>query len=228
MIITFISDTHNKHHEITDKLKGGDIIIHSGDFSSMGYSSDLIRFLNWFSNLPYTEKIFIAGNHDFCFENSPIESRKIVDKFKNVTYLQDDFVYIGEHPNFIKIYGTPWQPRFFNWAFNIDRNSDELNEKWKQIPNDTDILITHCPPFGVLDKIKGTSMSLGCELLIDRINHINPKINSFGHIHTGYGYKNINNTHFINASVLNERYEVDNDVITIDWDIKNNIIKNFL
>lgn len=224
MKITFISDTHNKHNEITKYLPGGDLIIHAGDFSSMGYDHELTNFLKWFSKLDYTNKIFIAGNHDFCFQDSPYKSKDVVNQYEDegVTYLQDDFIYIGDHPNLVKIYGTPWQPEFMGWAFNLPRNGWELEQKWNDIPNDTDILITHGPPFGHLDKVIGRTDNLGCELLEKRINDFKPKIHTFGHIHTGYGYKTNDNTHFVNASVLNEHYINANIPLTVEFDNKLN------
>jgi Icc-related predicted phosphoesterase len=227
MKISFISDTHSKHDQITKDLPGGDLIIHSGDFSNMGYISELKYFLEWFSSLEYTNKIFIAGNHDFCFQDDPKKCNTILQQFPNVIYLQDDFTYIGEHPNLIKIYGTPWQPTFNNWAFNIPRYSDELNQKWLNIPNDTDILITHTPPFQILDIVKHFQ-NVGCELLEKILININVKINCFGHIHSGYGYQEKNNKLFINASSLNEQYMYDkNKPINVIWNKNNNTFDFF-
>lgn len=228
MIITFISDTHSLHNNIN--LPGGDLIIHAGDFSSRGYKHELKNFLKWFSKLNYDEKIFISGNHDWNFQDNPEISKNLVNEYKEkgIIYLQDDHTYIGDYPDLIKIYGTPWQPFFLNWAFNLPRNGQELKNKWDNIPQDTDILITHGPPFGHLDKVINKNDNLGCELLNNRVNTIKPKIHIFGHIHTGYGYKLSNGTHFINASVLNEQYYIKHNPITIDWNEKENIIKNFL
>lgn len=92
------------------------------------------------------------------------------------------------------------------------------------IPEDTDILITHGPPMGILDRVERDNQNVGCELLLEKIQEIKPKINVFGHIHEGYGYISNGNTHFINASVLDGRYVLNNKPITIDWDKKNNSI----
>ena len=90
------------------------------------------------------------------------------------------------------------------------------------IPENTDILITHGPSFGNLDNIIGRIDKLGCELLTERINKINPKIHLCGHIHTGYGYKFNGKTHFVNAAVLNEEYYYTQEPITVDWDVEKN------
>ena len=124
----------------------------------------------------------------------------------------------------IKIWGSPWQPEFCNWAFNLPRNGWQLAEKWNFIPENIDILITHCPSFGNLDIVIGREDNLGCELLTERIKIVKPKIHIFGHIHSGYGYKFDGVTHHFNASVLNERYEYTNKPLTIDWNRDTNEI----
>lgn len=218
MTITFLADTHGKHKELDKFLGGGDVLIHAGDFTDMGYLIQIEAFCEWFDGLEqYKDKIFIAGNHEFGIQNHPNKVKEIFAKYKNITYLQDDFAYVGEYPNLVKIYGTPWQPEFFNWAFNLPRNGWELEQKWNDIPVDTDILITHGPAFGHLDIIPGRIENLGCELLAKRIETIKPKIHVFGHIHGGAGYKFENGTHFVNAASLNERYMFTNVPITMEW-----------
>lgn len=224
--LTFISDTHNKHKEITKDLIGGDILIHTGDLSSMGYEHEIREFAKWYDGLyQYDTKIFIAGNHDWGFQDNTIRIQEIINSYKNIIYLQDDFVLL-EYPaeKQIKIYGSPWQPEFYNWAFNLPRNGRELEQKWKDIPSDTDILLTHGPAFGYVDKVIGGTVNLGCELLAKRIEEFKPKIHASGHIHTGYGYTYNESTHFINASVLDERYSYRNKPISIEWDTTTNII----
>lgn len=217
--ITFISDTHNKHNQL--KLIGGDILIHSGDISSTGEKHQIENFCKWFSKIEnYTIKIFIAGNHDYLFQNNPIIATEIINSYNNINYLFNQTIEIDG----IKIYGTPYQPEFYNWAFNLPRNGDELKAIWNMIPGDTDILITHGPSFGNLDKVIDRQDNLGCELLKLRIEEIKPKIHTCGHIHTGYGYKFNGNTHMFNASVLNEQYIHTQPAITIDWNKETNEI----
>lgn len=212
MKITFISDTHTKHREMTDDLPGGPMIIHCGDVSSRGNIYEIQDFLDWFSELPYTHKIFIAGNHDFGFQNSQIKSEIKIPK--NIYYLEDESVIIEG----IKFYGSPWQPWFCNWAFNLPRGGNELKEKWVDIPEDTDILIVHAPPKGILDSVSRGGEHVGCELLRDRILEIKPKIVSFGHIHEAYGKEIINDITYINASLLDLRYTYTNKPIIIDYE----------
>ncbi len=230
MRISFISDTHNKHKQITQDLPGGELLIHSGDLSSMGYRHEIEDFCKWFDSLDnYEFKMFIAGNHDWGFLDReefyshrnvviPQVTEEILNSFKWIEYLRDESttLKIGNQPK-IKIYGSPWQPEFYDWCFNLPRKGDELKNKWNAIPIDTDILITHGPAYGYLDRVVGKTEHLGCELLTDKIKEIKPKIHVCGHIHSGYGYIFDGDTHFINASVLNEQYRYTNKPLTVDW-----------
>jgi len=217
MTITAISDTHTQHEKLL--LLGGDLLIFSGDFMGSGYNKlEVLDFLKWLNDQThYNDIVFIAGNHDRWVENYPDEFKDIIPQYNNITYLQDNFIIIDG----VKIYGSPWQPWFYNWAFNLQRGP-EIKEKWDLIPEDTDILITHGPPYGILDKCPN---SVGCEDLLNRIEEIKPKINIFGHIHEGYGYISKNDTHFINASVLDEKYRQINNPLTFVWDKETNNIE---
>jgi Icc-related predicted phosphoesterase len=223
--ITILSDTHTRHGLIPmSDLPGGDILIHSGDIMNSGYNkNDIHDFLYWFGSLKqYDAKIFIAGNHDRMFENHPEEVREWLDKHKEVNYLQDEAIVVDG----TNIYGSPWQPEFYSWAFNLPRNGFGLASKWEAIPDNTDILITHGPAFGTLDTVTGRMHDhLGCELLAERIERLKPKIHICGHIHSGRGYEFKKGTHFFNASVLDEQYEYTQKPMTFDWDNITNEIK---
>ena len=231
MRITVISDTHTKHGLIplTD-LPGGDLLIHAGDIMNSGYNkNDILDFCTWFHSLEqYDKKIFIAGNHDRMFENHPEGVEELLNIYFDIDYLQDEGydLYDLDTDTSTKIYGSPWQPEFYSWAFNLPKNGIELAGKWEAIPNNTDILITHGPAFGTLDTVAGRPWdNLGCELLAQRIEVIKPKIHVCGHIHSGYGYEFKNGTHFFNAAVLDEQYEYTQKPMTFDWDKDTNTIE---
>lgn len=226
MRITFISDTHNKHMSLDRHLPGGDLIVHAGDISSMGSEYEIEDFCEWFNSLSeYTAAVFIAGNHDWGFQKDPQMAAQIVNSHKHINYLQDSSLHFGvDTETLVHVYGTPWQPEFHNWAFNLPKAGWELEQKWNDIPEDVDILVTHGPAQGYLDK-SGPPYNqplLGCELLTKRIKQIKPKIHVCGHIHGGYGYQFDGDTHFINAAVLNEQYLFTNKPIIVDWDPKTN------
>lgn len=229
MRITLISDTHTKHDELSydpKDLPGGDLLIHAGDFMNSGRNPmDIYKFCKWFDGLEqYEHKVFIAGNHDRIFETDPEMASEIYTSYKNIDYLQDDWVEVGNDEKMVKIYGSPWQPEFYNWAFNLPKGGPGLMSKWEAIPSDTEILITHGPPQDHLD-VSGPPYNephLGCALLREKVDEQPPKIHVFGHIHGGYGYKFYNGTHFFNASILNERYEYTNKPVTFDWNPETN------
>lgn len=207
--IVCLSDTHNCQENIA--VPDGDILIHAGDATIRGTIDEIVLFNEWFSNLPHKHKIFVAGNHDWLFEISNSRARKLLDS--SIHYLQDSSIEIAN----LNFYGSPWQPRFFDWAFNLMRGG-ELSEKWKLIPDDTDVLITHGPPFGILDEVPRQYFveNTGCEELRKRVEEILPKLHIFGHIHCGYGTTEKFGVRFINASICDESYDPINLPIVID------------
>jgi Icc-related predicted phosphoesterase len=221
--ITFIIDTHTKHEKLNGFLTGGDILIHAGDLTGRGYITEIENFMKWYDKINnYDTKIFIAGNHDFGFQDDNQKLRGLLTGYKTIDYLEDELMMVGEdYDNMVKIWGTPWQPEFHNWAFNLPRG-EKLKEKWDMIPMNTDILITHGPPLGKLDYVRYPNENVGCEELMKRVEEVKPKIHVFGHIHEGYGYVFDGNTHYINAAVLNGRYEYRNKPVTVDWDPETN------
>jgi Icc-related predicted phosphoesterase len=216
MRIIAISDTHAKHHEVElPPYQPGDILVHAGDMTRRGEIATVKNFSLWLRDLPYEHKLVIAGNHDFCFQD---ERRVHVENILNkvCTYLFDESVII----NGIKFYGSPWQPWFHNWAFNVQRGPD-IARKWSFIPEDTNVLITHGPPSHnlggliphVFHRHTGTDLyeeEVGCEDLFNRMKELpNLKYQIHGHIHECYGvysHKDLSGK-CINASCLNLRYE---------------------
>ena len=202
MKIVCLSDTHNCNENI--EVPDGDILLHAGDATVRGTIFEINQSANWFTSLPHKHKIFVAGNHDWLFENDNALARMLISQ---VSYLQDSFIEIEG----LKIYGSPWQPRFYDWAFNLNRGA-ELAEKWKQIPLNTDILITHGPPNGILDEVprKYSIENTGCEELRKRVETLaefgNLKLHLFGHIHCGYGQMEKFGVKFVNASNCDEEY----------------------
>ena len=138
MRITLLSDSHNKHHEITNDLPGGDLLIHAGDFMNSGYSQyEAEDFFKWFDKINnYDTKVLIAGNHDRLMQDRSDEAQDILTGYKTIEYLQDEDLVLyydghnGDRPeDNIRIYGSPWQPYFHNWAFNLQRG-EQIQKKW--------------------------------------------------------------------------------------------------
>ncbi len=214
MKIVAISDTHGKHKNLI--LPQGDVLIHAGDVSSLGKESEIKDFLNWFSKTDFTYKILIAGNHDFYFEKIG-ENTKVLEELipENVIYLNDSGVEIENlGQKALRIWGSPVQPWFYNWAFNRYRGED-IKRHWDKIPQNTGILITHGPAYGILDKTTRNE-SVGCEDLLAKIKEVKPKFHICGHIHEAYGYIKHSGTEFINASVLDENYNLKNKPVVFE------------
>lgn len=214
--IVFISDTHTLHRHVS--LPKGDILVHCGDFTSRGLEREVVSFIDWLKTQAeeFEHVVFIAGNHDMSFEFAPAYIINILEQLPdNIHYLQDSEVVLDG----IKFYGSPWQPEFFDWAFNLPRGN-ELASKWEMIPNDTDVLITHGPPEHVLDRTR-LGEYVGCADLLCRVNEIKPKIHAFGHIHEGYGSKCLNGVTFINASICTLNYKPYNAPVVVEYDGNN-------
>lgn len=208
MKIVCLSDTHGKHFGL--EVPDADTVIHCGDFCSFGQIKDAMSFLNWFNCLPHKNKIFIAGNHDLAFEKESFIKTLLKHDYPQLTYLEDS----GCEIEGVKFWGSPQTPRFFNWAFNRTRGA-EIRRHWDMIPLDTDVLITHGPPYQILDRAPREAASYdhaGCRDLLDKIVLLSPKLHLFGHIHAdgGKSFASGMNTIFCNASVVDENYNVAN------------------
>ena len=192
-------------------LPNGDVLIHAGDATSEGLSDEVTHFLEWFSSQPHPHKILIAGNHDWLYQRHPDMAAQLLAKYPDITYLEDSGVEIEG----VRFWGSPWQPWFCDWAFNLPRKSERLREVRNQIPLNTDVLITHGPPFGLLDQVQGDE-HLGCEELKIRLAAVRPRVNVFGHIHDGYGVAQSKATTYINACICTEEYQPLNRPIVVD------------
>jgi Icc-related predicted phosphoesterase len=197
--IVCISDTHGQHAKLS--VPDGDILIHAGDFSAFGDTPiEVIDFNRWLGTLPHRYKVVIAGNHDWMFERHPGTARELLT---NAIYLENS----GTELAGLKIWGSPVQPEFNNWAFNVARGA-AIRRYWQMISTGTDVLITHGPPHGVLDTAHPTTAHLGCEELAEAVQKIRPMLHVFGHIHGGQGQLNSDGTLYVNASVVNEAYQL--------------------
>ncbi len=204
MRLVCISDTHSQHERLV--LPEGDVLIHAGDATRRGTERELRAFNDWLGTLPHRHKIVIAGNHDFGFQ----ERSGAAGWMTNARYLQDRGVVLDG----VRFYGSPWQPWFHDWAFNLPRGA-ALDAVWERIPEGTDVLVTHSPPFGTLDAtVHGEHV--GCEALAAHVTRLQPRVHVFGHIHEGYGVVERDGTRFVNASTCDVRYQPVNAPIVVD------------
>jgi Icc-related predicted phosphoesterase len=200
MIIDIISDLHG----FTPELPGGDMLIIAGDMTGHDMPMQWIIFYEWFQRQKYKKKIYIAGNHDFYLQDYAPEK-------EGLDYLQD----CGLKHKGLRIWGSPWTPEFYDWAFMLPRGK-ALAEKWALIPTDTDILITHGPPHGILD-LTLDGRNAGCEELRKRVDEIKPKVHIFGHVHEAAGVFQNEHTIFINAAYLNRSYKPQNGYRRLEY-----------
>jgi Icc-related predicted phosphoesterase len=183
MKIWHISDTHT-YHGLLDIPKDVDMVIHSGDCSNpqeiVKSHSEILDFINWFSMLPIKHKVFVAGNHDIAIERNWITRDHFIEK--DIVYLQNESITIDG----VNIWGSPYTPSFGSgWAFNKKR--DKLHDLWATIPDDTNIVIAHGPPMGILDlsySAYGNKLeNCGCTAFKKRMLQLQPELCLFGHIH---------------------------------------------
>jgi predicted phosphodiesterase len=177
MRLVLLSDTHSLHGSI-NTVPDGDVLIHAGDMTLRGVLADLEGFLDWFAAFPHPHKLLVAGDHDWLFQSRPALAEGLVPS--GVTYLRDSGVTIQG----VKFWGSPWQPRFYDWAFNLLRGA-EIAAKWALIPDDINVLITHGPPHGILDQVvMPPEKHRGCEELRERLRSLSAlRLHAFGHIH---------------------------------------------
>jgi predicted phosphodiesterase len=241
-----ISDTHLSEPE----LPKGDVLLHAGDLTYRGTPLEVSEAFFYLKKAKekygFKHVLLIAGNHDWLAQK---QSGRFADMAKEagLHYLFDSGVVIDPDGQVypwdpqkkmkgIKVWGAPWQPWFYDWAFNLLRGAP-LKEKWDLIPAGTDILITHGPPYGILDRApRGYpeehwseqdfdfhSERVGCKDLLDAVMRVKPQVHVFGHIHADYGQKVFEGTHFINAAIMSERYDPDNKPVEFELDANDRV-----
>ena len=186
MKLLHLSDTHGCHRRLT-ALPEADIVVHSGDFTLGGSQAEALDFLEWFCELPHPHKIFIAGNHDECLYGGRVEGLD-----PNVHYLCNSGVEVCG----LRFYGVP--------MFMNDCITDRQSRNIANIPTGTDVLITHSPPYGILDY--ADNIHYGSEEISQRIAQVHPRLHLFGHIHVAYGIARINSITYSNAAIMNDSY----------------------
>lgn len=222
MIIDIVSDLHGTK----PKLEGGDLLILAGDYTQNDKINAWDDFFKWLEQQNYRKKIAIAGNHDNWCKTWAVSGTFTDDEYeqmypgekRTLDYLCDS----GTEFEGLKIWGSPWTAWFEGLnphcaAFTL-KNDKLLGEKWALIPDDTDILITHSPPYGILDEAMGSHnyQSVGSKTLLGKVAQIKPKLHIFGHIHEAYGQYEFDGVKFINASIMDVNYKPSNKPVRIE------------
>lgn len=200
MRLVCVADTHMFHADFKE-LPAGDVLVHAGDMGRAGDEEELVEVARWLRAQPHAHKVVVAGNHDFLFQTEPAKAREL---FAGLTYLEDSACTIDG----VRFWGSPWTPVFLDWAFMLQRG-EALAAKWAVIPEGLDVLITHGPPYGVLDDARkyrdgdtspnGKARPVGCEALRDRVAIVRPRVHLFGHIHNNQGIVD-GDTRYVNCT----------------------------
>jgi len=200
-----VSDTHNMAAKV--KLPAGDVLIHCGDATGSGTEKEVFKFSSWMAhqldNFRYA--IFVPGNHDFLFERHPGHAVGLMPERCHV--LMDRAIEIDR----FRFYGTPEQPEFCGWAFN--KYEEQLKPIYAAIPTDVDVLITHSPPWSILDRCKD-GRCVGSINLLEVVQQRAPQYHCFGHIHESYGVEKHGKTTYINAATCDVDYVPNNAPIS--------------
>lgn len=222
--IILLSDTHNQLKDMT--IPEGDMVIHAGDATMGGRVHEAAHFARVFGELPHKHKVLCAGNHDFLAEKDPTLWKTLMEE-RGIVYLeQREAEVMG-----LRFFGSPYTPWFYDWAFNLQRGA-EIKEKWDKIPAGIDVLVTHGPPYGILDKVTRDNSDsawegredlmfleehVGCEELAKAVERVRPKMHVFGHIHCARGVLEKDGTLFVNAANCNEAYDPVNKPVVVDY-----------
>ncbi len=187
--IVAMADTHGEHAAL--HLPEGDVLIHAGDLTQRGTASELKAVADFLRAQPHPHKVVVAGNHDFLLQDSPAEARAL---FEGLTYLEDAEATVAG----LRVWGSPWQPWFHDWAFNLRRGRD-IDAKWQLIPQGIDVLVTHGPPEGLGDRC-WDGRRVGCADLLRHLHRVRPQVHLFGHIHEDRGQFQLGDCRVINCS----------------------------
>lgn len=213
MRVVCISDTHNQQDRVI--VPAGNMLIHAGDFSFDGSVRDVLGTLAWLNAQPHEHVIAVPGNHDRAFQSKPDLLDRIRESFPRLHVLLDSGVTLRG----LRIWGSPWQPWYDDWAFNFSRGlagREEARLKWSNIPDNTEILITHGPARGVLDRV-ASGERVGCPMLRARIRELHClRLHVCGHIHEGYGLRRNGVTTFVNASICDHKYRPSQAPLVVD------------
>ena len=205
MRIVAVADTHTFEDDL-GAIPGGDVFVHAGDLCRAGTLEELEPVAAWIRGLPHEHKIVVAGNHDFCFLREREAALRILGD--GVTYLEDAGCVVAG----VRFWGSPWQPAYNDWAFNLPRG-EALAAKWALIAEGTDVLVTHGPPHGYGDRgpVPGRQ---GCEDLRARVEVVRPRLHLFGHIHQDGGLWDDGETAWVNATT----WECERAPTVLDFD----------
>jgi Icc-related predicted phosphoesterase len=201
-------------------IPAGDVLIHTGDHSFKGTFKEMLQCIYWLEKLDFKKIIIILGNHELGVEDDMNPLLELLERLSGKIVLLHDSAYEYEG---VKFYGSPWQPWFYDWAWNFPERDDGTIAKatWAKIPDDTNVLLTHGPPRGIGDKVLAQNGHwddrVGCSHLLERVLQLKDlKVHAYGHIHEAYGLRKKHGIIFSNGSICTRDYKPTNEPIVID------------
>lgn len=208
MKIVCISDTHEKHDRLA--VPDGDVLIFAGDCTMSGDAGQLQRFNAWLGALPHKHKLWVFGNHEWTCDP---RNKHYISGHESLITAGLQLNGSGVTIEGVRFWGSPMAPRFHGWAFGLE--SYESFQYWRRVPDDTDVLVTHGPAREIMDQNIGGE-HCGCPNLLERIEEVEPILHVFGHIHTRYGTESVGRTLFVNASVVDDSYDLVRPAVCVD------------
>jgi predicted MPP superfamily phosphohydrolase len=223
-----ISDPHGGYDQL--HIPPCDLLLITGDIlhnkhgpsrraidARLQYTECKTKFFPWLQKQPFKQCVFIWGNHDFIGEQFDFTQEPVPDR---VHFLSDTRIELTFHRRTISVFGVPWTPWFFDWAFNAPQNESFLSgepfltAKWDLCPAGTDVLLCHGPPWKHGDTTREGN-PVGSHAFARAIERIKPSLAVFGHIHEGVGQYTLGPSILINASVVDAAYKLQNNGFTI-------------
>jgi Icc-related predicted phosphoesterase len=201
--VVCISDTHELHRELD--VPFGDLLIHAGDFTFFNHTSKIKDFNDWLGELPHKYKVVIPGNHDRAFAT---DQRRLSEITNALLLINESVTVCG-----LKIWGSPVTCDDTAYGF---ARLQERAALYATIPADTDILVTHGPPYGILDHERGSTHRQGCPALLEAVRRVRPRLHIFGHVHAGYGSGQLDSTAYVNAALMGLAGDLENQPFVLD------------
>jgi Icc-related predicted phosphoesterase len=218
MKIVAISDTHCKWNKLV--IPECDILISAGDYSFLGEPHVVKNFHKWLNKQPAKHKISVQGNHEKQVESNFAFSKQIAEEAcLGVHFIDEGLVEVEG----LKIWCTAITPFFRNWAWNR-YSGEDIQKHWDRIPEGIDILVSHGPPFGILDGVERFNGKMcefeiehcGCPQLLNKVLEIKPRYHIYGHIHEGHGTCSRDGITFVNASICDGQYRPVHDITIVE------------
>jgi len=203
--LVIVADTHELHREVD--VPNGDILLFAGDMTMFSRRPEMVHdFNNWLGELPHRHKVCTVGNHEFLAESNP----KFSSLLPNAIVLINQSVEIDG----LRVYGSPITVHA-GGAFGMSSPAERARH-WKNIPRNTNVLLVHGPPWGILDGAPDSDEHEGDPELRAAINTLpDLRLVAFGHNHSGHGQLEVDGILYVNAALMGPLGDLEYKPITV-------------